>query len=221
MLDNIDVLAVFNVVLRLMQGVMVVAGISGLLRFRQLSPALRYLAGAVWFGLVLELVVDALASRHMSNLFLLPLDSASGVLLLSMVYRRALASAAFSRVQPWLVGGFILYAGLSGLLVAPEAARFSPLLQVVECLLVLLFVLLYFRKLLNELVVQQLTRDPMFWVSTGLLLYYLGKLQISLFSNYMMQYSKQFNLAVWTLHVLLLAVMYGCFCVALWIRPRN
>ena len=220
MLDNINVLAIFMLVLKLMQATMLAAGISSLLQFRRLSPALRYLAGLIWFGLLLETVSEVLAFQHISNLFLGPLDSAAAVLLLSLVYRRALQSAAFTRVQPWLAGAFVLYAGVSGLL-SPEITRFKPMLQVVECLLVLLLVVLYFRKLLNELVVQRLTRDSMFWVSTGLLLYYLGKLQISLFSNYLMQYSKQFNIAVWTVHTLLLAVMFGCFTVALWMRPQK
>ena len=220
MLDNINPLAVFMLVLKLTQVTMLAAGISGVLRFRRLSPALRYLAGLVWLGLLIELVSETLAFQHKSNLFLGPFDSASGFLMLSLVYRRALQSATFTRVQPWLAGAFVLYAGVSGLLL-PETTRFKPLLQVVECLLVLLLVVLYFRKTLNELVVQQLTRDPMFWVSTGLLLYYLGKLQISLFSNYIMQYSKQFNLVVWTVHALLLAVMHSCFCVALWMRPQK
>ena len=220
MLDNVDVLAVFKLVLKLTEAMMVLAGFIGALRFKHLSPALRYLAGVVWFGLLLELVSDVLSAKHIPNLFLGPLDSAGGFLLLSLVYRRALQSATFSRVQPWLAGAFVLYAGISGLLL-PETTRFKPLLQVVECLLVLLLVVLYFRKLLNELVVQQLTRDPMFWVSTGLLLYYLGKLQISLFSNYMMQYSRQFNIVVWGVHALLLAVMHGCFCRALWMRPQK
>ncbi len=220
MLDSVDVSAIFNLIVTLTQVMMVLASIISILRFKYLTTAVRYLAGLIWFGLLLELVSDMLHSRHIPNLFLGPLDSAAAVLLLSLVYRRALQSAEFTRVQPWLAGAFVLYAGVSGLLL-PETTRFKPLLQVVECLLVLLLVVLYFRKLLNELVVQQLTHDPMFWVSTGLLLYYLGKLQISLFSNYMMQYSKQFNLAVWTVHALLLAVMYSCFCVALWMRPQK
>lgn len=220
MLNNIDVLAAFNLVVTLTQVMMVLAGIIGVLRFRHLTPAMRYLAVTVWFGILIELVSDTLHFWHIPNLFLGPLDSAGGFLLFSLVYRRALQSAAFSRVQPWLAGAFVLYAGVSSLLL-PETTRFKPLLQVVECLLVLLLVVLYFRKLLNELMVQQLTRDAMFWASTGLLLYYLGKLQISLFSNYLMQYSKQFNLAVWTVHALLLAVMHGCFCVALWMRPQK
>ena len=217
---NVNTLAVFKLMLTLMQATLLVTGISSILRFSELSPALRYLAVTVWFGLLVELVAAMLAYQRIPNLFLGPLDSAGGFLLLSLVYRRALQSAAFTRVQPWLAGAFVLYASVSGLLL-PETTRFKPLLQVVECLLVLLLVVLYFRRLLNELVVQQLTRDPMFWVSTGLLLYYLGKLQISLFSNYIMQYSKQFNLVVWTVHALLLAVMYSCFCVALWMRPQK
>ena len=62
----------------------------------------------------------------------------------------------------------------------------------------------------------------MFWVSTGLLIYFLGYLQIALFSNYLLQhYSVQFNRNVWAVHTLLSIVLHSCYCLALWMRPQR
>ena len=62
----------------------------------------------------------------------------------------------------------------------------------------------------------------MFWVSTGALLYFLGKLQIGLFSNYTMRhYSQELNLWMWTIHALLLLILYSCYCLALWTHPQK
>jgi len=81
---------------------------------------------------------------------------------------------------------------------------------------------LYFWKLLSELQVRYLAKEPMFWVSTGLLVYFLGYLQIALFSNYLLQhYSLQFNRNVWAVHTLLSIVLHSCYCVALWMRPQK
>ena len=103
-----------------------------------------------------------------------------------------------------------------------KSVQFFPSLMVTESLLALVLVGLYFRKLLQELRVQRLSHDPMFWVSTGVLLYFLGKLQIGLFSQYAMQhYSKAFNKWMWAIHALLLLVLHSCYCLALWIRPRK
>ena len=210
----------FNVVHILSLLTLFVAGVIGLIQFRTLPLSLRYLVGLILFGVAVETVVNLLWYFHAPNLFLFPIDAAGEFLLLSLVYRWALQSPGFSRVQPWLAGGVILYAVISSVLL-PETSRFKPGLHVVENLLVLMLVGLYFRKLLNELQVQHLARDPMVWVSGGLLFYCLGKLQIVLFSTYMQHYSKQLNLTVWAVHALLTVVLYCCYCRALWLRPQS
>ncbi|WP_460582737.1 hypothetical protein [Hymenobacter arcticus] len=137
------------------------------------------------------------------------------------MYDKALSWAAFSRVRPWLAGGFVAYCAFDSLL-APEVAHFKPALLVLESILVLGLVTLYFRKLLNELRVANLNQEPMFWVSIGLVIKHLGSLQIFLFSNFSLShYSNQLNVDIWEIHALLLVVLYSCYLVALWIRPQK
>lgn len=201
--------------------ILLVAGIGGVVRFRLLPLGLRYLAGLIWFGMGVELASYLLRLRHLPNLLLIPLDTAGELWLLSLVYGWALQSAIFTRVRPWLAGAFVLYAAISTLL-SPEPARFKPALLVLECILLLAMAGLYLRKLLNELRVQHLTHDSVFWVSAGLLLYAFGKLQIALFSDYLLQhYSRELNILVWDIHALLLTVLYFCYCMALWMRPQK
>ena len=200
---------------------LLVAGVSGLVLFRRLARGLRYLAVLTWFGLGVELVATVLRFQHQPNLFLIPLDVAGELWLLALVYDWALEWPAYSRARPWVVGAFVFYAAMSFLLMA-KSVQFFPSLMVTESLLALVLVGLYFRKLLQELRVQRLSHDPMFWVSTGVLLYFLGKLQIGLFSQYAMQhYSQAFNDWMWAIHALLLLVLYSCYCLALWIRPQK
>lgn len=200
---------------------LLVVGLMGAGRFRGLSTGLRYLVGLVWFGLAVELASNLLRLQHRPNLLLIPVDAAGELWLLSLVYAYALQWPVFTRLRPWVAGSFVLYAGLSGVLL-PETARFKPAVLVIESLLLLGMVGLYFRKLLNELQVLDLVRDPMFWVSSGLLLYCLGKVQIALFSNYLLlHYSLQLNLAVWDIHALLTVVLYFCYGRALWMHPQK
>lgn len=54
----------------------------------------------------------------------------------------------------------------------------------------------------------------------GLALYFVGYLQIALFSNYMLRhYSMEFNRNVWTVHTGFSVFLHGCYCVALVLRP--
>ncbi len=203
------------------QALLLLAGLLGLIRYRTLPPELRWLVTLIGFGLVLELAAHILGKLYHANLWLIPIDAAGELWLMSMVFAWALQSAVFIKWRPWVVGTFVLYATLS-LTLNFEPARFKPAVQVLESLLVLGMAALYFRKLLNELQVPNLARDPMFWVSAGLVLYSLSKLLIALFSNYLLEhYSRQLSLTVWTIHGLLTIVLYLCYLRALWLRPQK
>lgn len=197
------------------------AALVGSWRFRQLPTNLRYLLALVGLEIATEILTGILHFYHRPNLFVNPIFEAGELWLLALVYDKTLNNPEFSRVRPWLAGGFVLYCAADSLL-APEVARFKPALQLIESILILGLVGLYFRKLLQELRVTRLDLEPMFWVSIGLVISNLGKSQIYLFSNYLLtHYSTQLNVNIWHIHAMLLAVLYGCYLVALWIRPQN
>ena len=203
------------------RALLLATGLLGLARYRSLPPGLRYVVVLVWFGLCIELAANVLHRIKGTNLVIVPLDAAGEVWLLSLVYAHALNSRLFARLRPWVAGGFVLYAGLSGSL-APEFTRFKTGVLILESLLVLLLVGLYYRKLLNDLRVPRLGHDPMFWVSSGLLFFFLSKLLLGLFSNYMLEhYSRQLSFMAWTMQGLLAIVLYLCYLRALWLRPQK
>ena len=210
---------------RCSQAVLLLAGVLGLNRYQRLPTELRWLVGLIWFGLAMEVVSQTAMTLYHSTLWVMPIDAAGELWLLSMVFAKALRSPAFTRVRPWLAGTFVSYVALSGGLtvaISREAARFKPSLQVLESLLILGMAGLYFRKLLNELQVPNLARDPLFWVSAGVVLYSISKLLIALFSNYLLaHYSRELSLTVWTIHGLLTIVLYLCYLRALWLRPQK
>lgn len=197
------------------------AALLGLVRFRQLPLNLQFLAGGlVGFILPLEILGLVLMLRQQNNLFLMPIFTVGELTLLALVYRHTLHLPLFTRLWPWVVGTFALYAVAdSGL--ADRLTQFRPGQQVLQGILVLIFVGLYFRKLLRELRVERVIREPMFWVSAGLLIYFLGYLQIALFSNFLLRYSDQLNMSIWAVHSLLFIVLYCCYGLALWLPPRK
>ena len=213
-------LSLQQLVLRLTFVPVVVAGIVGLVRFRRLPLNLRYLTLLIAFVLPLNVLGYVLMVQRHNNLFLMPVYSVGEFGLLALVYRHTLHSPAFSRIMPWLVTGFGAYA-LFDTLMKGAVSQFRPGQQVVQGLLVLLLVGLYFRKLLRDLHIKHLRREPMFWVSAGLLIYFLGYLQIAIFSNYLLRYSQQLNANVWMVHSLLFIVLYCCYGQALWLTRQK
>jgi hypothetical protein len=210
-----------KILIYLTQVTVLVAGISGLVLFRRQPYNLRCLALLTIFELPLDLLGFALYLQNRSNLFLMPVYTIGELGLLAWLYKRTLNSITFAHWIPWVIGSFVLYT-IADSLLGPGLHWFRPGQQIVQSLLILGMVGLYFRKLLSELRVPHLTHEPMFWVSTGLLIYFLGYLQIALFSNYLLQhYSVQFNRNVWSVHTLLSIVLHSCYCLALWMRPQR
>ena len=201
--------------------VIIGAGLSSLMRWRKISRSLQYLAVLILFELPLEVVGFAIALLKKNNLFLMPIYTVGELILLGLLYERNIRAAAFTRALPWVLAAFTAYV-VADSLAGPGLHWFRPGQQVLQSLLVLGMVTMYFRKLLNELRVRSLEREPMFWVSTGLVIYFLGYLQIALFSNYLLShYSSQFNINVWGIQVLLSIVLHSCYIMALWIRPQK
>lgn len=194
------------------------AAAIGAWRYRRLAPPLRYLAWLAWFELPLEVLATGLGFYRQNNLFIMPFYTVGELVLLALVYGTAVRSATFHRVMPWLVGLFIGYTILD-CLVAPNLTWFKPGQQVLQGLLILGMVALYFRQLLQDAQVARLSREPMFWVSVGLALYFLGYLEIALFSNYMLQhYSLVFNQQIWTVHFVISLFLHGCYCRGMALR---
>ncbi len=195
-------------------------GLVAAWRYRRLGPALRCLAWLTWASAVMETVLHFVRDANGSNWFLGPIDAALEFTFLALLYRRALAPSWVSRAMPALVAGFLVlsaYTFWQGL----GVVRFGTVQALAEGVLVLGFVLAYFRKLLDELTVLRLEREPLVWVSVGLLLYFAGSLLMLVARNYALQQShgllKQFN----AIHLLLYGSLNLLYLVAFWMTPAR
>jgi hypothetical protein len=208
----------------------IVASLIGLTRYRRLPASLRYLTLLACFDALMEVTTSILSTDMVrkvlsinTNLFLFPFVSIGEVTLLALAYRQVLQSVSFNKALPWLLGLFSAYA-LSVSFSQWGMARYAVGLSTVMNLLMLGLAGLYFRKLLDELQVEQLRTDPFFWVSVGLAVYGLGNLLISLFSNYLItNCSIQLQMIIlWGVRNVFNVSLYASYCWALWIAlPKS
>jgi len=119
-----------------------------------------------WVELPVEILGTGLALYHQNNLFIMPLYTVGELVLLALTYETAVRSAGLHRVLPWLVSAFSGYTVLDCLL-APDLTWFKPGQQVLQSLLILGLVVMYFRQLLQEARMVRLVRESLFWMSWG------------------------------------------------------
>ena len=198
-----------------------IAALIGLARYRRLNLVQRYLLVLTLLALLVETIARTLVHYKRPNLFLVPIDAVLEFTLLGLIYREALRPSRLSRLMPWLVGLFVLGSALT---YSPrlDTVQFSPVQRFTESVLVLAFVGQFFhQEMTRPVVIPTLERNPMFWVSTGLLLYFSSSMFIFLTSNYVLLLSVEISQRVWAIHALLYIFLNMLYAVALSLPARQ
>lgn len=97
--------------------------------------------------------------------------------------------------------------------------QFNSYSTAVEGLIVIFFSLSFFYKTLEELKIEYLEREPVFWISTGVLLYFSSSLFIFLFTNYV-QSSNRALFIIWGIHGIFSILLNISYSIALWVKPN-
>ncbi|GAB2853820.1 hypothetical protein [Hymenobacter ruber] len=200
---------------------LVVACVVGLVRYRRYEAVRRYLVWLSWLALLVTAVALWLQRQHRPNLFLAPIDTAIEFTLLGLMYRRVLWPHPVARYLPVGIGLFVVGTALTSW-PRPGTVEFSPIQHFIESVAMLLLVMLYYRRVLKTLPVSlaPLEREPVFWISAGVFLYFSANSLIFLTSNLVLFHSKELSLNIWAIHALLYAFLNGFFIVALCLPPQ-
>lgn len=175
----------FEAILRYlsMGSVLIPIGMS-LGRLRPLSVRFPSLLAYLGLSLLVEswgLYTSLSGAKN--NLLVYNFFNIAELILLSGLYYRAFDGARFRQLVLIINALYVPFA-LYRFTRAPDA--YDGLVLALENFLLILLVLLYFYQLLNNLEVTRLSRFPMFWISTGILMFFAGSLFIYLFSNYIL-----------------------------------
>lgn len=85
-----------------------------------------------------------------------------------------------------------------------------------QSIIIIILSLVFFFKLLKELPTFQVQKDPLFWVVSGFLFSYAGKLVIQSVTHYLIHIANDNLVIVWTMHNILtivgnMIIMYGVY----------
>jgi len=185
---------------------------AGIIRFRKLEQPLRYLAILIFFDFATEAAGHVLFFLKLSNQFLWPIFIPIEFGLLAWIYRYELRGMIVNRLIPLLIILFTVYVFVDW--IKAKEGGLSAIPHFIEGVLILFFVLCYYYKNLKT-VVMHLERQPMFWLSTGLFIYFSADSVIFIFSNYIQAFSEHFNNQVWLIHALFNILLYVFYTLAL------
>jgi len=100
-------------------------------------------------------------------------------------------------------------------------SQMNPHARAVQCITLLVVIISYFLHLLRKMEVDRLERDPLFWVSSGLLIYFSGSFFVFLVSNYLLGKDNEMLLAIFSIVSILNILANLSYAIALWVRPKQ
>ncbi|MAN59643.1 MAG: hypothetical protein CMC08_07390 [Flavobacteriaceae bacterium] len=126
------------------------------------------------------------------------------------------------RYRNWIVAGSTIFIAASVLNVFFEDFQTRPqlLAYIVGACLLIFYIILYYIEILSTNKVLNLRQNLLFWISVGLLLFYVGYLPIKLTRTYFSSHDNLF-MTLQFVHWLLIIIMNGCFTIGfIWTRKK-
>ncbi|MCE7039728.1 hypothetical protein [Dyadobacter sp. CY312] len=197
------------------------AAVTGAVRFKKLDTTLKILACLVFFAFAIESLSRIYWLYKTSNLFLWPIYITVEFALLLWMFSSELNIKLLTRACIPIILAFTSYMIYKTLQVSNEGVMIDNSGRLIESVTLLLLIMLYYGKLYKNQPSGKLWTIPMFSISTGLLLFFSGNFLIFLFINFMLQYSQKLNYQVWMIHALLNGLLYLTYTYSLWKTRAN
>lgn len=193
-----------------------IPGILAFFRIKNPLPDHRLLAMLVWWGIFISLsanFVNEVLGRP--NLFLLHLYTIGDFIILTLIFRQVLPRVAF-----WaLILVFPLFAVINSIFFE-KMMTMNVLNRSISAFLLMFYALSFFMKTLREMKIKRLEKEPLFWISVGVLFYNAGSFFIFLFSKDITPFSEIW-LTYFGIHSIFGIILYLFYTIALWVRPAK
>lgn len=99
---------------------------------------------------------------------------------------------------------------------------FPDYIHILEALVLLVIIAIWFRKMLKEKVIKKPERTFEFWVCAGLVIYFSGNLLIFIFSKSLIGYGNEVFYAIYNFNSALIILLYIIYTVALlWMKKAK
>jgi hypothetical protein len=174
-----------------------------------------------WFTLLLWLIVLISFSGELwtinfklSNLPFYHIYILVEYLLLLQVFRLFFKGSIKERIWLLLAVGFTI-TWLVNVIFLEGWWAFPDYIHVLEILVLLVIISIWFGKMLMEKVIKKPERTFEFWICAGLLIYFSGNLILFIFPKFILDEGKQTFYAIWRLNSVLNILLYIIYTVAL------
>lgn len=191
--------------------------------FKKLPVELKTFVWFILLSAIIELVSRIFWLNSKNNMPLLHIYVAGGFFCLALFYQEVLKGFIDKNIIRGTIMAFLLFTILNSLFIQ-NIYTFNSYALTVESILIVIFSLSTYMLMLNDIVKNERISiiKSLNWINSGLFIYYASSLLIFYFGDHFNRtFPRNFILQTWVLHSFFSVVMYCCFFVGLWNRPRN
>ncbi len=194
-----------------------------LMVYKKLPAQLKTFSWFIFLSGIIELVSRIYWFSKLNNMPLLHFYVAAGFVCLALFYRHVLTGIINKNIISITLILFLLFTILNSMFVQP-IDTFNSNALTVEAVIIVVLSLSTYIFMMNDIVKKQLVTvvRSLNWINSGLFIYYASSLLIFHYGNFITLFSPSYLVKyTWVLHSFFSAIMYCCFFVGLWNRPRN
>ena len=207
--------------------VVLFAAVYAVFVHKQVTKELRFFLGFVFLSGIIQLVSLIIWFNSINNMPLLHIYVAVGFIFLALFYADILHGFIKRKVILYIIITFSLFTIVNSLFIQ-NIRTYNSYALTVECILIIILSISTYLFSLEDLVKEKRQElwKSISWINSGLFIYYTSSLIIFNFAHFFFSdpnfkiFSRDFNLQTWMLHSFFSTVMYCCFIIGLWNRPK-
>ncbi len=179
----------------------------------------KVFVGLIWLGAIADISMTTLASYGVNNMPLFHVYTLLEFLLIFLIYRIYYNKKNLGFVG-LLGGGTILYIIINSIFIE-TIFTFNSYAKMVESAALIFLSMIWFMNVFREMKIEKLSEHPMFYISTGVLLYFSGNFFIFTYYNVVADQDWRLMNEIWNIHSVLNIVFNLLLATALWkMRPK-
>jgi hypothetical protein len=193
--------------------------VLALVIFKRLSAIQRRLLLLVVLVFTTELTANLIWRKNLNNNPIYHIYAVLEFFLILRIFKLELTNLFSKYVFNVL---FIMFASFAVInaVVWQSVYMFNSNVTTVSSFLIVVLVLVYFYSLLQKENLEPLGKTPIFWISTGMMLYFSTNL-ILFFITKNETFVFEYRYTFWSIHAGVNIILFCFYTYALWIRPKT
>lgn len=192
--------------------------IAGLIRYNRLQRVQQAAFILILLSILVEVAAHWIIRQDWNHFLVYHIFTILEFGLLTYIFAQGLVPFLKLNFFRGIVLFFLLFI-ISDMIWISGIAQFNSYSTAIEGLILIFLSLSWFYKTLQELKIKHLEREPLFWISTGILLYFSSNLFIFLFTNYVNS-SNRALFIIWGIHGIFSILLNIFYSFALWVKPN-